>query len=155
MTTQILEITLLTAGGETIKARRCGLDLHNFATEDGTIYQLRQPKVINLNGHPAVKNGPATLMARHLVADAYFPGWDAEYNKVVSIDGNLFNLHKDNLAFQKARGQGRPRMSMAHLTNVIRDLSTVTQDVDMIAEELDVPKSVVKRCLSAVLAEKR
>lgn len=140
---RILSITMAMEDGSTVEARRCGLLPDVFATRDGRIIEFSERKTTPNNGHLMVKYRKSTLMARHLVADAWHTGWDTDFNSIGHLDGNKKNVHADNLVFGKETERGRPRSHRIYKELQALELYRVVQDIDAIADTVDLPPSVV------------
>ncbi len=106
---QIHEIEMRLLDGGKIIAKRCGVIPDLFADESGRLYRVEEPNTHDLNGQPVFKYEGHTLMQKHAVADAWFPGWDVEDgSSITALDGDQTNCAASNLGVERTR-QGRPR----------------------------------------------
>jgi hypothetical protein len=142
-TRAIHEIELRLLDGETILAKRCGVIPDLFADESGRLYRLDEPNTHDLNGQPVFKYEGHTLMQKHAVADAWFPGWDVDEGASIgAADGDQTNCAASNLIIERTR-QGRPRdnaiiRSFKAMTVFfyVRDLSIAAHETGYTAEDL-------------------
>lgn len=131
-----LEMTVTYADGRKVVFRRCGLLPDVFASEEGELVTFREVNLHKVSGRPVVRYGNTTLMARHLIADAWTPGWDQEYQSVSPRDGNQWNLSVENQQLEKDL-KGRPRDSSVYRALLAVELMIATSgDLKAVKEEL-------------------
>lgn len=129
--------------------RRCGMLPDLFSDRDGNLYRLSRVRPSTLGGHPVIKYRGNSVMVRHLVMDAWHPGWEEEGSLVAPINGNEFETGFDNLEIVD-KGRGRPRSNMAMKQLMAVELIQMTQgDIEAVCEELSVPPLFVEKAIKA------
>ena len=145
-------ITLHPFDGEPIEVRRAGAIPDLFLSNKGHIYHLSQVNA-HLQGRAlAIKYRKTTLMVKHLVADAWIPGWDDGVDGDVHLnllDGNQENLAVENLSVTTMPQRGRPRDSKLYLRLKAAAIYASCQDVALIAEELGLTQREVLAAVKA------
>lgn len=133
----VVSMKLTYLDGKEVELRRCGLIYDLFASEDGKLYQLRRPKVSYINGQPTVRYWKNNIMAKHMILDAWRPGWEADGDMVKCIDGDNQNLHVENLeVVEKSKGRPRSNHMIKQLT-AVEMLMATEGDFAAVAAELD------------------
>jgi hypothetical protein len=146
----VLEVSFTTSAGKTINLKRAGVFPDLFVDHVGRVFQLSIPPLYNNNGTPSIRYHGHTIPMAHLVADAYFPGWDATgEHSIRPADGNWWNLKPTNIAFEGGRSRGRPRSSLLLKLFTAIEVVRITQDVQLAAMETglrtpEVAKAVVE-----------
>ena len=127
---------------------RCGFFPDLFATREGEIFQLNRVPIYRQGKYRVAKYNKNTVMALHLMADAFHPDWQEEYDRVIQVDENPDNLHADNLAFTKSDGSGRQRNNrLQHIYKIIACYKAC-RDAEAVASECNVAPSEVKRVVN-------
>lgn len=124
---------------------RCGFFPDLFASKEGEIFQLNRVSIYRQGKYRVIKYHKRTMMALHLLADAFHPDWQEEYDRVVQVDEDPDNLHVSNLAFSKSEGSGRTRGN--HLQRVYKVLACykACRDTAAVASECGMQPSEVRR----------
>jgi hypothetical protein len=127
--------------------KRCGMLPELFADEKGRIFVLKQLKTVMMADHPAVKYRGNTLMVRHLVMDAWQPGWDNEGVLIIPKNGDPEDTSPTNLEVA-TKGRGRPRNNKILKQLVaVEMLQVLAGDVETTAEELNVSPLFVEQAV--------
>lgn len=117
--------------------RRCDPFPFTFASEKGDILQaeLQQPF---LHGRTcSVRLHSRTIAVKHLVADAWMPGWE-EHGQTIELHDatDPFECGKDNLMIVENRGRGRPRGGQIYDELTAVDVALTVGSLEVAAEEL-------------------
>lgn len=140
-----LKVSYLHSGERTLK--RCGLIPEVFADEKGRIFVLRELNQVMMAGHPVVKYRGNSLMVRHLVMDAWNPGWDQEDVLVTTKNGNPHDNSVANLEVS-TKGRGRPRANkLIKQLLAVELIQALEGNVEATAEELDVSPLFVENAI--------
>jgi hypothetical protein len=140
-----MDVTYLHSGKRPMK--RCGLIPDLFADENGRVFVLRELKQVMMADHPVVKYRGNSLMVRHLILDAWRPGWDQEDVTIVPKDGNPYNNSVSNLE-TILKGRGRPRNSkLIKQLLAVELVQAMEGNIEATAEELDVSPLFVEQAV--------
>ena len=144
----VASVTLNLTNGSTITLPRAGIIPDLFVSQEGVIFRLIRESVYPQGKQMVLKYRKNSLMVKHLVADAWMPGWEETKNfhdraRIEAIDGDESNVRADNLRVTTSPSRGRPRDSKVY--RLIRAAAAYHQvpNEKMIAEELDLTPSEV------------
>ena len=144
---QVMELHAPCASGKTMHLRRCGAIPDLFCDENGRIFRLQEPARQSVNGYPAIRYEGCNIMLRHLVADAFMPGWDEDRNAQVRVkDANPDNCEVSNPEIVSERGRGRPRDNAIIRQLRCCQLVVYTHNIDLVMEELKMTRD---QCIEA------
>lgn len=149
----VMEIAMKMADGSAVTLRRCGLLPDVFSSKSGKIYHLSSLTLYRQGNHRIIKYLRSSLMARHLVADAWLPGWESEGARLVPIDGDDRNISADNLAVKEEPGRGRPRDNAVYRRLLAVDIFRACQDLELTAEETGMTPAQLKAAIKAFAPE--
>lgn len=140
-----LQARYLHSGDRELK--RCGMLPELFADEKGNIFQLKQLKQVMMADNPAVKYRGNTLMVRHLVMDAWQPGWDNDGVYLQPKNGDPEDASVANLEIL-TKGRGRPRNNKITRQLIAVELvQALGGDIQQTAEELSVSPLFVEQAI--------
>lgn len=131
---RILSIAIARQDGAILELRRAGHLPDVFVDDSGRIFRLQEVNLTSHNGSYAFKYDGITLMAHHVVADAFYPGWDEEHPSIEYVDGDRRNLHPSNLRPSKDVRRGRPRSNELLMAFKALEILMHTRDLDATAE---------------------
>ena len=143
------EVAITFTDGRTVRLRRCGVFPDMFASRDGDIYNLALLPAVNHQDNAVIRHRNTSMAVRHLVADAWKPGWEENFRTVVLNDrDNPLDCSIDNLVFSQETHRGRPRSTSLQDEILLARVAILCQDILIAADEaMATPEEV----LSAVL----
>lgn len=146
---EVTEITLTLSDGTAVKARRCGLYPDLFATRDGDVYTLNHCTPVYHQGHSNVRYRSKVIATRFLIADAWQPNWQDDYETVKLYDEKFpMDVSIDNLELSKDRRRGRPRSETMAIEIHLARVAMACNDIEMVADECNTtPKEVFEAVL--------
>lgn len=143
------EVTVTYSDGRSVTLKRCGVLPDLFASREGDVFVVDNLHLTEHQGNAIARYRNTSVAVRHLVADAWRPGWERKFRTVVLEDRDSpLDCSLDNLIFSADTRRGRPR-SMKMINEIMLARSAAQcGNVQVAADEFD---STDQEVIAAVL----
>lgn len=143
------EVTVSYSDGRSITLKRCGVLPDLFASRNGDIFHCEKLHLTEHQGNAIARYRNTSVAVRHLVADAWRPGWERQFRTVVLEDRNApLDCSLDNLIFSSDTRRGRPRSTKMQDEIMLARAAAQCGNLQVAADEFDATEQEV---IAAVL----